>query len=128
MWRGADPTPLTGLGEERHAAYRRPRGQTWWPPRRAPKDLTQAQRRIPSCFASLREPLPHSEYCTRTEIITTPAGIGELQEAVDRLASGVRDRAAMRKAREDMNRMREETRRRIATVDLAVALVRDARQ
>ncbi len=91
-------------------------------------------RRVPSSHHMIAErqldfARESSHNCSMsTEIITTPAGMGELQEAVDRLMSGVRDRAAMRKAREDMNRMREETRRRIGTVDLAVELVRDARQ
>ena len=31
-------------------------------------------------------------------------------------------------AREDMNRMREETRKRIGTVEVAVDLIRDARE
>ncbi|HUQ71050.1 MAG TPA: hypothetical protein VM165_16095 [Planctomycetaceae bacterium] len=51
----------------------------------------------------------------------------ELDEAIARLLSGVRDPVAGRKAREDMDRMREETCQRIGTVDVAVDLVRDAR-
>ena len=51
----------------------------------------------------------------------------ELEEVVARLLKGDRDPVAMRRVREDMNRMREETRQRIGTVDLAVELIRDAR-
>jgi hypothetical protein len=51
----------------------------------------------------------------------------ELQAVMDRLVRGVRDPVVGRKAREDMDRMREETRRRVGIVDAAVDLVRDAR-
>ena len=51
----------------------------------------------------------------------------ELETSLERASHGVRDREAMRKAGEDMNRMREDLRQRIGTVDIAVELVRDAR-
>jgi hypothetical protein len=51
----------------------------------------------------------------------------ELKDAVVRAMSGVRDDEIGRRAREDMDRMREETRLRIGTVEVAVDLVRDAR-
>ena len=51
----------------------------------------------------------------------------ELDRTLERLATGVRDPEAGRKAREDMDRMREETRNRIGTVEIAVDLIRDAR-
>jgi hypothetical protein len=51
----------------------------------------------------------------------------ELQDAVVRAMSGVRDDGMGRRAREDMDRMREETRLRIGTVEVAVDLIRDAR-
>jgi hypothetical protein len=51
----------------------------------------------------------------------------ELAEAVHRMMSGVRDPVVAQKAREDMDRMREEIRQRIGTVEVAVELVRDAR-
>ena len=60
-----------------------------------------------------------------TEIL--PTGKQELDSAMARLMKGVRDPEAGRKAREDMDRMREETRKRIGTVEVAVELVRDAR-
>lgn len=54
-------------------------------------------------------------------------GLSELGEAIARLMKRERDPAAGRKAREEMDRMREEIRRRIGTVDVAVELVREAR-
>lgn len=56
----------------------------------------------------------------------TIEGKRELEEVIARL-HGVRDPDAMRKSRAEMNRMREETRQRIGIVDMAVDLVRDAR-
>lgn len=41
--------------------------------------------------------------------------------------SSARDPETMRKAREEMNRMREELRKRIGTVEVAVDLIREAR-
>jgi hypothetical protein len=58
---------------------------------------------------------------------TPTTGKHELDEAIARLMTGKRDREAGRKAREDMDKMREETRQRVGTVDLAVELIRDAR-
>jgi hypothetical protein len=51
----------------------------------------------------------------------------ELEDAISRLLAGVRDPEVGRKAREDMDRMREETRKRTGTVEVAAELVRDAR-
>lgn len=51
----------------------------------------------------------------------------ELEEVIARVMTGQRDPDAGKKAREDMDRMREETRKRIGTVDVAVQLIRDAR-
>lgn len=53
--------------------------------------------------------------------------IAELQEAADRATKGVRDPEAMRRACEQMDRSREELRRRVGTLNIAVDLVRDAR-
>ena len=58
---------------------------------------------------------------------TVPTAKQELDQAIARLMNGVRDPEAGRKAREEMDRMREETRKRIGTVEVAVDLVRDAR-
>lgn len=62
-----------------------------------------------------------------TDLLTTSNDRRELQEAIDRLIQGNRDPAAERKACADMDRMREETRKRIGTVEVAVELIRDAR-
>jgi len=51
----------------------------------------------------------------------------ELQEIVDRAAKGVRDPQDMRKAVDEMNQAREELRKKIGTVSVAVDLVREAR-
>lgn len=51
----------------------------------------------------------------------------ELEAAIERLMKGVRDPEAARKACERMDRMREELWERIGTVELAVELIRDAR-
>jgi hypothetical protein len=47
--------------------------------------------------------------------------------AVDRVLKRVRDPDAMRQAAERMDRMREEMRRQVGNVDLAVSLVRETR-
>ncbi|HUY35765.1 MAG TPA: hypothetical protein VMV69_23680 [Pirellulales bacterium] len=51
----------------------------------------------------------------------------ELQETLARAVKGVREPEEMRQARDEMNRMREELRQKIGTVEVAVDLVRDAR-
>jgi len=51
----------------------------------------------------------------------------ELQEAVQRLANRVRDPEIVQAARARMDRMREELRERIGTIEVAVDLIRDAR-
>lgn len=58
----------------------------------------------------------------------TPDMTNELSEAVHRMMNGIRDPAIAQRAREDMNRMREETRKRIGIVEVAVDLIRDARE
>jgi hypothetical protein len=62
-----------------------------------------------------------------TETSRTAEGIKDLQDAVERLIKGIRDPEIIRKACDDMDRMREETRQRIGTVEVAVELIRDAR-
>lgn len=61
------------------------------------------------------------------ETIRTSEAMKELQEAVDRLVRGERDPDAMRRACERMDKMREALRERVGTTDLAVELIRDAR-
>ena len=48
-------------------------------------------------------------------------------EAALKRAKGVRDPETLKKVIEEMNRSREETRKRIGIVNVAVELVRDAR-
>ncbi len=50
-----------------------------------------------------------------------------MQEAADRAAKGVRNPADMRRAREELNRLREGLRQEIGIVNMAVDLIRDAR-
>ncbi len=61
--------------------------------------------------------------------ITTPTTDAkrELKEAIERLMKGIRDSEATRRACERMDRTREEIAKRIGTVDVAVELIRDAR-
>lgn len=51
----------------------------------------------------------------------------EIQQALERAAAGSRDPAEMHRARDEMNRMRDELRKKIGVVDVAVDLIRDAR-
>jgi len=53
--------------------------------------------------------------------------MAELRAATDRAARGVRDPEIMRRAAERMDRMREDLRRRIGDLDVAVDLVREGR-
>jgi len=57
----------------------------------------------------------------------TSEALKELREAIDRLMRGEHDAEAIRKACERMDEMREELRSRIGTVEIAVDLIRDAR-
>jgi hypothetical protein len=50
-----------------------------------------------------------------------------LARSLERVATKKRDPERMRKAIEEMDRSREETRKKIGTVDVAVDLIRDAR-
>ena len=58
---------------------------------------------------------------------TLPAGNHELNEAITRRMKGVRDPEAARKACERMDRMREEIRRRVGTVEIAIDFIRELR-
>jgi len=51
----------------------------------------------------------------------------ELREAIAQLSSCKRSPKAMRKAAERMDKMREELRLKIGTVEMAVDLIRDTR-
>jgi hypothetical protein len=69
----------------------------------------------------------NSYMSTKATADETTQALSELRETIDRLIRGERDPEAMRKACERMDAMREDLRRRIGTVDIAVDLVRDAR-
>ena len=56
-----------------------------------------------------------------------PELLAEAQARADRAAKGLRDPADAQKACERMDRMREELRQRIGETDIAVDLIRDAR-
>lgn len=58
---------------------------------------------------------------------TNKAGTNDLEHTIASLLSGVRDPNVGKQARAEMDRMREETRKRIGTVEVAVELIRDAR-
>jgi succinate dehydrogenase/fumarate reductase flavoprotein subunit len=63
---------------------------------------------------------------------TQPTGIpadlmAELQEAADRAAKGVRDPEAMRRACEDIDRVREEIRQRHGVLDIGGPAIRQLR-
>jgi hypothetical protein len=51
----------------------------------------------------------------------------QLEDVIARLTNGRRDPETVRKSRERMDRMREATRHRVGTVDVAVAFVRELR-
>jgi hypothetical protein len=59
--------------------------------------------------------------------VIPPEVMAELQERAERASRGVIDPHVRRMARERMDRMREEFRRRHGDVNLAVALIREAR-
>ena len=51
----------------------------------------------------------------------------ELDAVMADLAAGKRDAKAMEKAARDMDRMREETRKKLGTLDVVVQLIREGR-
>jgi hypothetical protein len=52
----------------------------------------------------------------------------ELQEAAEQASKGVRDVESMRQASQSLDRARESTLQKIGTVEVAVELVREARE
>jgi hypothetical protein len=52
----------------------------------------------------------------------------ELQEAAERAAKGIRDTDIMQQASKRLDDLREAVKRRVGIVDLAVDLVREARE
>ncbi|HET6880266.1 MAG TPA: hypothetical protein VFI31_08930 [Pirellulales bacterium] len=62
-----------------------------------------------------------------TETTVSPDVLQRLQERLERVAKGIRDPDEMREGAKNMDRMREELRQRIGIVNVAVELIRDAR-
>jgi hypothetical protein len=56
-----------------------------------------------------------------------PEIVAAFEEAVRRVASGVRDSEAMRLACEDMDRIREEVRKKHGLLDIGVPAIRELR-
>ena len=59
---------------------------------------------------------------------TTTETKDELEDAIATLMREDRDYEDMRRAGEELDRLREETRKRVGTLDVAVELIRDARK
>ncbi len=59
--------------------------------------------------------------------VIPPEVLAELQEAADNAAKGIRDPEAARLARERMDRMREEIRKKHGLLDIAVPSIRELR-
>jgi hypothetical protein len=53
--------------------------------------------------------------------------LSEMQERAERAAKGIRDAEDARRACERMDRMREELRQTVGEMDIAVGLIREAR-
>jgi hypothetical protein len=62
-----------------------------------------------------------------TETLFPAELMARMQEAAENAAKGVRDPEASRQSCDEMDRMREELRKRIGTVNMAVDLIRDVR-
>ncbi|HTU88940.1 MAG TPA: hypothetical protein VMF69_02485 [Gemmataceae bacterium] len=53
--------------------------------------------------------------------------LAELQRVVDNAAKGIRDPEEMKKACMEMDRLRQQLRRKVGTLDVAVDLIREVR-
>jgi hypothetical protein len=62
-----------------------------------------------------------------TATIISSELMARMQAAADKAAAGIRDSDAMDRAFAEMDRLREDLRQKIGTVDVAVDLIRDAR-
>ena len=62
-----------------------------------------------------------------TDTINTAEAKRQLDDAIERLMKGVRDPEAASRACERMDHEREELRKKIGTIEVAVDLIRDAR-
>jgi len=56
-----------------------------------------------------------------------PEVAAEMQEAIENAAHGVRDPERIKRARESMNRIREEIRQQHGVLDIGVAAIRELR-
>jgi hypothetical protein len=59
--------------------------------------------------------------------VIPPKLLAELEEVMADIAKGRRDPEAMKKASRDMDRLREETRKKLGILDVAVDLIREGR-
>ena len=59
--------------------------------------------------------------------LLSPKLLAELESVMADVARGKRDPEAMRKAAREMDKMREETRNELRTLDIAVELIREGR-
>jgi hypothetical protein len=64
---------------------------------------------------------------TITKNLIPPKLLAELEDVMADVAKGRRDPQAMKKASRDMDRMREETRKTLGVLDVAVDLIREGR-
>jgi hypothetical protein len=62
-----------------------------------------------------------------TDTVTTTDAKHQLEDVIARLMNGRRDPQVARKSRERMDRMREATRQRVGTVEVAVDFIRELR-
>lgn len=58
---------------------------------------------------------------------TTDEAVHQLEDLIAKLMKGERDPKAAKTSRERMDRMREETRKRVGIVEVAVDFIRDLR-
>lgn len=64
---------------------------------------------------------------TKEQSLIPPKLLAELESVMADLATGKRDPEAMKKATQDMDRMREETRKKLGTLSVAADLLCEGR-
>jgi hypothetical protein len=102
--------------------------QTTAEPQTVPQwSLADARRNLPTSFSFKISIDRHPASSDNTPMTTDTLPTTELEEALERAAVGKRDAERMRNAIEELARTREETRTQLGTVDVAVDLIRDAR-
>lgn len=82
--------------------------------------------RAKSCNHAFR-PIDPTRDTAKNKVMSIDITSAQRLKALEESLSREPDREAMRRACEEMDRMREETRQRVGIVDVAVELVRDAR-